>query len=754
MHRRVGLALLALLAWVELAQGADPSIAAAKDPVGAAMAALFSGYPQRHHEAAGVLIQSGEVGIARLIDGFQKRPQYERGRIVWVLAQMGEPGHAAVKNLGRNALRDFMAYYQREGRGPGLTAAKSIAPDIMAFSIATLNGPGSDYEVYDVRQAVADVADEMFLPTLVACLQNGPRPRASAACAIALGRVDSLESVRALASALSSSDKEVRTAAAKSLITIGPRSVDSLSAAFLITRDPSVSTEVLKTLLQLREPGITTIERLGSSAVPSLMRLYLADTKSVYARKAVFVERVDPDLLRLFGLQRQPTVKELLRLFEEEPKARSHAIRLLSELDEPSDLSLFRRLLDDPNVLVRQTAIAALARRKGDEEARLILEFGRDKSWEVKDTVHWALVGMGDVASSILEEEIKSSRPDLKVLAVRALSSMGEPGLGRLRDSRPDSVPPLVQAFHELGSPEVDLAARRIAAKETEASLWKTADSNREEMIRMFARLVAVPRSDADVNDLDPRPWTPILLGELGDPCDWGRFIGAATALGHLREGAATDRLVHALRPHRCDGWTHGNISVDEAVAAALGRIGGPTAIAALVDAVENTDFDPNTRGAAAKALRGTQDPLAIKAAQEYEAAPFSMRRTALRRIREILALLLLGPVVVWYVRDAAGGSGARWIFLLGSLCCGGWLALMRGSDPQTASLLVIFVAAMALLGIVARLALSRIGDATKFSGSVARDFSLGAMYLTVGFVTMPLWYFLFAILVPFGLRF
>jgi len=78
----------------------------------------------------------------------------------------------------------------------------------------------------------------------------------------------------------------------------------------------------------------------------------------------------------------------------------------------------------------------------------------------------------------------------------------------------------------------------------------------------------------------------------------------------------------------------------------------------------------------------------------------------------------------------------------------------MRGSDPQTASLLAIFVAAMALLGIVARLALSRIGDATKFSGSVARDFSLGAMYLTVGFVTMPLWYFLFAILVPFGLRF
>ncbi len=97
---------------------------------------------------------------------------------------------------------------------------------------------------------------------------------------------------------------------------------------------------------------------------------------------------------------------------------------------------------------------------------------------------------------------------------------------------------------------------------------------------------------------------TPSLFRALSQP-DPGLRATAAMSIGEAGIGESTDRLVDALR-------NDVDREVRKAAAYALGLVGDPSAVGALLETLEDASEHPETRGMAAEALASIGDPSAV----------------------------------------------------------------------------------------------------------------------------------------------
>jgi HEAT repeat protein len=267
---------------------------------------------------------------------------------------------------------------------------------------------------------------------------------------------------------------------------------------------------------------------------------------------------------------------------------------------------------------VVDTVDAMLAGRHGVVGLVSLLSELSDSDPELRRLSDYAFFGRYYMKT--FEELIEALRDEDPVVRSQAAEALGhsddpravEPLLEALRDEIPEVRAEAAYAFGKLG-----IADSRVF----EALIEALCDSDSGVRTMAAVGLWEIVHQRADERALEP------LCSALLSDDEPETRATAACALGTLGDPRAVDALVQALEDDYLD--------VAESAAEALGKIRDPRAVDALVQALE--DNDPGVRESAAKALGEIRDPRAVDAlVQALEDNDPGVRESAAKALGEI----------------------------------------------------------------------------------------------------------------------
>jgi HEAT repeat protein len=442
--------------------------------------------------------------------------------------------------------------------------------------------------------------------------------------------------------ALSDANKSVRFAAASALRRFKDgRAAEALARAL---RDPDIA-----------YMAATYLPDLGDLSVEPLVRA-LNDQDAAVRKHAAFIlgrmgdtRAVEPLIAALEddnataasvlgGLRHPDVVPALGRALKEGGVlgVRPAAAAALGRLGDPAGVDLLVAALDDLSSFVRRNAAEALGKLRDGRAAKPLIHNGlSDQAIDVHNAAVAALIEMGEVSVDALiavaegtERAVKrrfpkglydpGSLPDNDRFRSQAIEILGSIGDLRAVDS-------LIAALSTDNSPSVRL--------EAVLSLGRIADKCPATSLTRLATSLTALIEDPNAKIRDAALWA---LGSIGDARGVAALIvqlkepsfgswGAARILGNSRALRAVQPLIEALRRDDHTGIEaatalvkigepsiegliqllqedNGQSSVAQAAAAqALGRIGQPRAVPALIVALRNVSS--SVRRNAAEAL-------------------------------------------------------------------------------------------------------------------------------------------------------
>ncbi len=199
---------------------------------------------------------------------------------------------------------------------------------------------------------------------------------------------------------------------------------------------------------------------------------------------------------------RRQGLDAVLKKSEGDEAVRYYTATLLGKLDTPESLAALLVMLDDPNTLVRKSALAALSQRKGLNSPAIIDHMA---TWLVKP---------GDATNAAL-------RP----LAADVLGHIGEPAVAKLLEimqgKNNQALPYVYRALGATNTENADVIA--LLLKPVEVAV--AADPNQETVIKLLGNLKAKAAVPALINILKDnirdhefiRQQAVIALGKIGD---------------------------------------------------------------------------------------------------------------------------------------------------------------------------------------------------------------------------------------------
>ena len=533
---------------------------------------------------------------------------------------LSRPGSSIVR-LVATALADLAT--RADWTGAQLSVASAmralIAPALDRFTAALL---GSDIqERLAIAKVLGTIGATTTLPVLVAMLDD---PESRGVATDAIGRIGSLHN-DALIEALERGSAATRVAL---LPIIGASSAVSRVRRLLSDEDPEVRARACEALVRIGD--VDTLPALFAALGDSNPRVSHAATAAIYS----------------LGTQ---SVSQLARtaLGSPQPTVRRHALRIITFLSCGDAFDEVLAAVDDPDLRIAELAVAALgsfddgrvdpvlialAQRPQDKlraaTMRAAVQRGGERMTELlgrglTDEDAWvryyACQGLGRVASMgsipALIERLSDASAHVRVAAIEALSRLDTP-----------------QAWQALRS-----AVRSTDVDEKRAALVGISHSDRQEALPIL--LDAAKSADVAtclialaglVRSSDARALEQ-LSAAAGGAIEEIR-AAALSLLVERPDRLAADLLVETALAHEADHPAHlalsspGSVRIaaiaarldgaDDRIApilaAALARMGGADALAALFDALAATS--PAARTAVATAL------LAVGAAGAHEA--------------------------------------------------------------------------------------------------------------------------------------
>lgn len=319
---------------------------------------------------------------------------------------------------------------------------------------------------------------------------------------------------------------------------------------------------------------------------------------------AFYAFRVLPSM----GVGRSPAGKLILELDLDSARARAQASDDLVAMGEPAVKELIKAL-KGRNERIARGAAETLGRIGGERATDALIAALGDEEVLIRGAAALALAEMGAPgAVAPLIEMLHETYPGMASAAARAL--------GKIGDER--AVEPLTRIFNDPNAHAREAAGEALgkigATGGVEALIRGLATEDAEVLGRRINALVS-----AGAEAVEP------LIAAL-DNDSWQVRAGAVRALGEIGDSRAIDPLSALIEggepgerptsreavPRVTAAGGAGESYVRSAAVAALGQIGGPRVVPALI--VRLKDPDPRVREAAVTDLGKLDDPRVVEA--------------------------------------------------------------------------------------------------------------------------------------------
>lgn len=495
---------------------------------------------------------------------------------------LGYMGEAAVDALVG------LVYREAEERGEAAAIALSM---IGKPAIGRLI-PALDRENEAVRRAATDALCRMgptALDPMLECMSD-PRALVRQGAARVLGHTKDDQAIWPLIRALKDRIPLVRQEATDALVTLGDLALHPLMQTLRSSRDRRQRQSVALALGRIGDP----------EAVPVLTKA--AEDRAWSVRQAAVEalgrwtdDEILPALIRRLR-DRKPAVRQ----------AAAHSLRRFGSVEAVSALCIALR---DRKWPVREAAAKALGDLQDPKAVGPLIETLQDRSWQVRQA---AIGALGTVRDPRAIRPLVKALGDERVYeaAIQALAKYGadavEDLLVALDDERPAVQARTARVLAQVQDRRaVDPLVKLLRHREKSVRITAIKALGRSRSTAAVAPLVRMLDDTAS----EVRQAAAEALGELADPLavealskalpqssnrDWLVRLSIATALGRIGAPAVLDALVVALKEDPTS-------LVRIAAATALGEIGDPRARQALINA--QMDPDPKVQSAAATAL-------------------------------------------------------------------------------------------------------------------------------------------------------
>ncbi len=450
---------------------------------------------------------------------------------------------------------------------------------------------------------------------------NEPEPAVQWAAACALGHIRDSDTVPALIHALRKNQTYVSRAISDAL----QQTVTHCSVPHLVKflKDDNAA---------IRQTVVMALGRIGDSGPGTILPLIelLHDCDQAVRRESV-------EVLGKFG--NSQAVSPLLHaLHDQEWCVRWAAAEALGKLGNSRATTPLLTLLNDSNHHVCRAAITALGKigetsivpflihelksgnsaiRRAAREALtqigeaqtvpfLLQSLKYEHDEHIRKNVEDALLQLGDrQAIPYLLEALQDDAPHLRRIAVEVLGRIGSM----------KTILPLIAALHDADETIRRLAANvlgKLRTPDAVPALLEVLQDQRSLVRRSVVRALgqigepsAVPALVELLHDADVgvRQTVVKALGQIGDPeavpalintleqPDWKERWSAAYALGRIRDVRALPVLMQCLRPEN-------DANIRRAAAEALGQIGHPLAVPALITVLADDNWFVRWAGA------------------------------------------------------------------------------------------------------------------------------------------------------------
>ncbi len=468
-------------------------------------------------------------------------------------AQVRRAAAESLSGMGETAAAPALEVLSGEN-GPGCIAAGDVlaatGAGLVPELLEVLRTGGPDSRAGAAR-ALGGVGDEQAVAHLVGRIRDSHAP-VRAEAARALGLLHAASAAPHLLGAIDDPDSAVSRAAIDALGRIGAPAADALLKR-LITPDGAIRDDVVYALVGIGTPCIEPLARL-------------AETGGPVARAAQM------RVLTLIGGE-EVVVPLVEGLFDEASEVRTEAMRGIQAVGRPAVGALVERLKAAPGRVAVDRIATALARLR---EAALpdvvaLLESPDEGTTRVAADV---LGQMGMVASAALRRSLTHRKPSVRTLALNGLARIGDVSV----------VPDIVELLQDTDTGVVGAAIRALADLQDPRGIRPIAGCVGSDSPEIRDALsYAVPRFGSSI--------APPLADMITDPSEAVREH-AARALVMLEKGAL-QALERKLR------------SEDTAMRAAAARIMGELSISGVIDPLVGRlgDRDVEVRQAVAEAL-------------------------------------------------------------------------------------------------------------------------------------------------------
>jgi twitching motility protein PilT len=221
---------------------------------------------------------------------------------------------------------------------------------------------------------------------------------------------------------------------------------------------PAVVDALEDRLLEVRTRAADVLARLGSSGKVDIARTLLWLLRS----KDAEVRRQAVDVIRKAKLSSDELWPRLFELLgDQDWWVRERVADALIELAGPKMLPHFVSLLGDPKPPVRMSAVEVLRRLKSPKALGALVRVATDDDdWWVRERAMAAVADLGDARAAPYLVRIAFEEPELRLVAVDALATLGEP-----------STAPHVAKLLKSKSADIRLAALRCLEQLDEHSV-------------------------------------------------------------------------------------------------------------------------------------------------------------------------------------------------------------------------------------------------------------------------------------------